>query len=77
MRAPGAGAPATRPLSREEPAARPPRHRSSDDDDEESMLAEAGSDTSEHRVATREEAALELLQNELGARRIERRRHGT
>ena len=41
------------------------------DDDEESMLAEAGSDTSEAPRRDPEEAALELLQTELGARRIE------
>ncbi len=40
-------------------------------DDEESMLAEAGSDTSETPRRDPEEAALELLQNELGARRID------
>jgi DNA polymerase-3 subunit gamma/tau len=41
------------------------------DDDEEDMLAEAGSDTSEAPRRDPEEAALELLQNELGARRID------
>ena len=41
------------------------------DDDEEDMLAEAGNDTSEAPRRDPEEAALELLQNELGARRIE------
>jgi DNA polymerase-3 subunit gamma/tau len=35
------------------------------------MLAEAGSDTSETVRRDPEEAALELLQNELGARRID------
>ncbi|BBY81497.1 DNA polymerase III subunits gamma/tau [Mycolicibacterium pulveris] len=40
-------------------------------DDEESMLAEAGSDTAETPRRDPEEAALELLQNELGARRID------
>jgi DNA polymerase-3 subunit gamma/tau len=40
------------------------------DDEEESMLAEAGNDTSEVTRRDPEEAALELLQNELGARRI-------
>jgi DNA polymerase-3 subunit gamma/tau len=39
--------------------------------DEEDMLAEAGSDTSETVRRDPEEAALELLQNELGARRID------
>ena len=40
-------------------------------DEEDSMLAEAGSDTSETVRRDPEEAALELLQNELGARRID------
>ncbi|WP_099041680.1 DNA polymerase III subunits gamma/tau [Mycobacterium neglectum] len=43
----------------------------SDRDDEESMLAEAGGDTSETPRRDPEEVALELLQNELGARRID------
>ena len=46
----------------------PPRR---DDDDEEDMLAEAGNGTSEAPRRDPEEAALELLQNELGARRID------
>ena len=41
------------------------------DDDEEDMLAEAGNDTSEVTRRDPEEAALELLQAELGARRID------
>jgi DNA polymerase III subunit gamma/tau len=41
------------------------------DDEEESMLAEASNDTSEAPRRDPEEAALELLQNELGARRID------
>jgi DNA polymerase-3 subunit gamma/tau len=41
------------------------------DVDEEDMLAEAGNDTSETPRRDPEEAALELLQNELGARRID------
>ena len=41
------------------------------DDDEEDMLAEAGNDTSEVTRRDPEEAALELLQSELGARRID------
>jgi DNA polymerase-3 subunit gamma/tau len=41
------------------------------DDDEEDMLAEAGNDTSEALRRDPEEAALELLQSELGARRID------
>jgi len=40
-------------------------------DEEDDMLAEAGSDTSESVRRDPEEAALELLQNELGARRID------
>jgi DNA polymerase III subunit gamma/tau len=40
-------------------------------DDEESMLAEAGNDHSEMPRRDPEEAALELLQTELGARRID------
>jgi DNA polymerase-3 subunit gamma/tau len=47
-------------------SAPPPRH-----EDEEDMLAEAGNDTSEVSRRDPEEAALELLQNELGARRID------
>jgi DNA polymerase-3 subunit gamma/tau len=41
------------------------------DVDEEDMLAEAGNDTSEAPRRDPEEAALELLQSELGARRID------
>jgi DNA polymerase III subunit gamma/tau len=41
------------------------------DDDEEDMLVEVGNDTSEVSRRDPEEAALELLQNELGARRID------
>jgi DNA polymerase-3 subunit gamma/tau len=40
-------------------------------DEEDDMLAEAGSDNSETVRRDPEEAALELLQNELGARRID------
>jgi DNA polymerase-3 subunit gamma/tau len=40
-------------------------------DDEDTMLAEAGSDDSQSPRQDPEEAALELLQNELGARRID------
>ena len=39
--------------------------------EEESMLAEAGNDHTESPRRDPEEAALELLQNELGARRID------
>jgi len=48
-------------------AAAPPQS----DSEEESMLAEAGSDTSDTPRRDPEEVALELLQNELGARRID------
>jgi DNA polymerase-3 subunit gamma/tau len=41
------------------------------DDEEESMLAEAGRGDSSQPRRDPEEVALELLQNELGARRIE------
>ncbi len=41
------------------------------DDEEEDMLAEVGNDSSEAPRRDPEEAALELLQNELGARRID------
>ena len=39
--------------------------------EEDSMLAEAGSDDAQAPRRDPEEAALELLQNELGARRID------
>jgi DNA polymerase-3 subunit gamma/tau len=61
---PAAPAAASEP---ESVAPSPPQH----DDDEEDMLAEAGNDTSEAPRRDPEEAALELLQNELGARRID------
>ncbi|OBF39641.1 DNA polymerase III subunit gamma/tau [Mycobacterium sp. ACS1612] len=61
--APGAAAPEPNSVAASAP---PPR-----DDDEEDMLAEAGSDTSEVVRRDPEEAALELLQSELGARRID------
>ncbi len=62
----GAAAPVAEqaPVTADKPA---PPHA----DDEESMLAEAGNDTSEVSRRDPEEAALELLQSELGARRIE------
>jgi DNA polymerase-3 subunit gamma/tau len=63
----GAAAPATSaPEPNSVSPSPPPR-----DDDEEDMLAEAGNDTSEAPRRDPEEAALELLQNELGARRID------
>lgn len=57
--------PAAEPAPREAAAA-PQR-----DQDEEDMLAEAGADTSDTPRRDPEEAALELLQSELGARRID------
>jgi DNA polymerase III subunit gamma/tau len=60
---PAAPAAASKP---ESVAPSPPQH-----DDEEDMLAEAGNDTSEAPRRDPEEAALELLQSELGARRID------
>ena len=63
-----AGPPAAAPEPQQPVAAsEAPQH----DDDEESMLAEAGNDTSDTPRRDPEEVALELLQNELGARRIE------
>ena len=62
----GPAAPAAAPEP-ENVAPSPPQR----DDDEEDMLAEAGNDTSEAPRRDPEEAALELLQNELGARRID------
>lgn len=48
-----------------------PVQRDEDDDDEEHMLAEAGQGDQSAPRRDPEEAALELLQNELGARRID------
>ena len=62
----GPAAPETAPEP-ESVAPSPPQR----DDDEEDMLAEAGNDTSEAPRRDPEEAALELLQSELGARRID------
>ncbi len=61
------GPPAPEPQESAPVVPPPPQH----DDEEESMLAEAGSDTSQAPRRDPEEAALELLQNELGARRID------
>jgi len=47
------------------------RHVREEREEEESMLAEAGRSDSAQPRRDPEEAALELLQNELGARRIE------
>jgi DNA polymerase-3 subunit gamma/tau len=66
---PGAGAPPPAPEPDEPVAAVAPPAR--DGDDEESMLAEAGNDTPDTPRRDPEEVALELLQNELGARRID------
>ncbi|QLL07223.1 DNA polymerase III subunits gamma/tau [Mycobacterium vicinigordonae] len=52
-----------------EPAA--PEVAARDEDEEESMLAEAGRNDSSEPRRDPEEVALELLQNELGARRID------
>ena len=54
----------------------PPTEAPADSDthdqaEEESMLAEAGQDDASTPRRDPEEAALELLQNELGARRID------
>ncbi|PXX13264.1 DNA polymerase III subunits gamma/tau [Mycolicibacterium moriokaense] len=62
----GPGAPEAAPEPESVAPSPPPR-----DDDEEDMLAEAGSDTSKAPRRDPEEAALELLQSELGARRID------
>jgi DNA polymerase-3 subunit gamma/tau len=64
----GAAAPPPAAPPEEDTAAPAPKQR---DEEEESMLAEAGSDTSDAPRRDPEEAALELLQNELGARRID------
>nr|WP_090344416.1 DNA polymerase III subunits gamma/tau [Mycolicibacterium malmesburyense] len=68
---PSAGAAPARQRPRRTIPEPPPPPPPPEEDDEESMLAEAGSDTSEAPRRDPEEAALELLQNELGARRIE------
>jgi DNA polymerase-3 subunit gamma/tau len=57
----------SRPSSPPEPAADDSAERA----EEESMLAEAGQDDPSAPRRDPEEAALELLQNELGARRID------
>jgi DNA polymerase III subunit gamma/tau len=66
------GAQAARVVSRPSPSAEPPAAEdSAERAEEESMLAEAGQDDSSAPRRDPEEAALELLQNELGARRID------
>lgn len=68
---PSATAAPTPPRPRRTIPEPPPPPPPPEEDDEESMLAEAGSDTSETPRRDPEEVALELLQNELGARRID------
>jgi DNA polymerase-3 subunit gamma/tau len=63
----GADAPVPVPEPDDPVAPTPPQR----DDDEEDMLAQAGNDASETPRRDPEEAALELLQNELGARPID------
>jgi DNA polymerase III subunit gamma/tau len=65
--------PVERPSRRMVPPPPPPTEApaDSDTDEEESMLAEAGQDDASTPRRDPEEAALELLQNELGARRID------
>ena len=65
--------PVERPSRRMVPPPPPPAEapEDSDTDEEESMLAEAGQDDASTTRRDPEEAALELLQNELGARRID------
>jgi DNA polymerase-3 subunit gamma/tau len=71
-RAARGAAPAARGVSRPSPSAEPPAAQDSTQRaEEESMLAEAGQDDSSAPRRDPEEAALELLQNELGARRID------
>ncbi|AGB26228.1 DNA polymerase III, subunit gamma/tau [Mycobacterium sp. JS623] len=59
------------PVAAPEPESVAPSAPKPADDEEEDMLAEAGNDTSEVTRRDPEEAALELLQTELGARRID------
>jgi DNA polymerase-3 subunit gamma/tau len=68
--------PVERPSRRMVPPPPPPAEAPDDSDtderaEEESMLAEAGQDDASTTRRDPEEAALELLQNELGARRID------
>jgi DNA polymerase-3 subunit gamma/tau len=67
IRCEAGGAPPAPAPAVEEPAPDAPQR----DEDEEDMLAEAGNDTADVTRRDPEEAALELLQNELGARRID------
>jgi DNA polymerase-3 subunit gamma/tau len=59
------------PVAKEAPADEPADADSAQRDEEEHMLAEAGRGDSSEPRRDPEEAALELLQNELGARRID------
>jgi DNA polymerase-3 subunit gamma/tau len=63
--------PAPPPSRTEAPADEPAEPDSAQRDEEEHMLAEAGRGDSSEPRRDPEEAALELLQNELGARRID------
>ncbi len=65
------GAPATPPPTAAPADAGAERAQRDREAEEERMLAEAASDTSAEPRRDPEEAALELLQNELGARRVE------
>jgi DNA polymerase-3 subunit gamma/tau len=65
------GGAASPPAERASTATEAPAPPQRDDDDEESMLAEASNDVGEVTRRDPEEAALELLQSELGARRID------
>ena len=80
MAAPEAPAPPPRPVERPSrrvvPPPPPPAEAPADDEsdqraEEESMLAEANQDDASTPRRDPEEAALELLQSELGARRID------
>jgi DNA polymerase III subunit gamma/tau len=64
-------APAPSPASEEPPAGEPADADSAQRDEEEHMLAEAGAGEASAPRRDPEEVALELLQNELGARRID------
>jgi DNA polymerase III subunit gamma/tau len=70
-RAERGGSPSARAVSRPSPLPDAPGEDPDKRAEEESMLAEAGQDNSSTPRRDPEEAALELLQNELGARRID------
>ncbi|WP_374158567.1 DNA polymerase III subunits gamma/tau [Mycobacterium sp. G7A2] len=69
--APRPSAPATEPAAPRRRVPQPPPPEPVPEDDEESMLAEAGNADPHVPRRDPEEAALELLQSELGARRID------